>query len=331
MSSTTTSSSSSSNDLLCRLKQSLDTIFDDRKQTSEKISKLFDIATMQPGACGSGEAPIPEAPAGPAESDLRPLVEMYVYSKETEYFKNVVSETREDEKRTDIFYTVTTPVYVVKAYNDIFNYDNVLAGQSVVDTWGSELLWDKTKKTWPGRFTAVLKRDILKKVIGYYDDESDSWIVPETDSPTGTAAGPTAAPTGAATSVPVAGFQADPVADGIPSGAALKGPDSPSPADPGATQVATKPAGDDTNDLLEEYLILGTFDSINLFDYIKNNYVSVLTPQIKKGSDNLYYMLQAISKDTRDVDKVSYKLSVFKTRDMAERAINGLDKSTKKK
>jgi hypothetical protein len=287
------SSTYTQNDLLCRLKLSLDTIFHEQKQPLEKIGEMVKLwnTSLPPGSCGSGVSSLPDG----QDSDENPLAEMYVYTNESEYFANVVSETREDKVRTDIFYTVTTPLYGVKAYNDIFNSDNELAGQSVVDTWGSELLWDKTKKTWPAKFTAVLKRDILKKVIGYYDDESDSWIAPDTDSPTG------AAPTGAATD------------------------------DPGAAQVATKPAGDDTNDLLEDYLILGTFDSINLFDYIKNNYVSVLTPQIKKGSDNLYYLLQAIPKDNRDLNKVSYKLSVFRTRDMAEKARNGMDKSTKKK
>jgi hypothetical protein len=310
MSSTTASSSSSSNDLLCRLKQSLDTIFDDRKQTSEKISKLFDIATMQPGACGSSEVTIPEA----TDSDVRPLVEMYVFTNESEYFANVVSETREDKLRTDIFYTVTTPLYIVKAYNDIFNKDiqNVVAGQSVVDTWGSNLLWDNTKKTWPGKFTAVLKRDQLKQIVGSYDEESDRWTQP-------------AEVKGAATT-PFFAQAPIPVVTQTTS-AALTAPNVPKPDPP----TGINPAGEDKNDLLEDHLILGIFDSINLFDYKYNKYVSVLTSQIKKGSDDLYYLLQSIPKDTRDINKVSYKLSVFKTRAIAQRARDAGEKKAAKK
>ena len=304
-SSASASSASSQNDLLCKLKQSLDTIFDDKKQISEKISKIIDIATLPPGACGGGIKPLDEGEdedeAGPGLGPIQTLAVMFPSVSETEYFANVVSETRESQLRTDVFYTVTVPMSVSSKYDDIFKNDikNVVVGQSNVNTWGSNLLGDNTKKLWPASSTALLKKDQLKQIVGSYDEKSGTWYTAKDGSAVKDAGDPAV----------------------IPSSVAPVAP----PAAP-AGQVAPMPTTEDTKD----YLILGPFQSTNVYDYKNNTYVSVQEIQIIRGSDKLYYMLEALPKDPRDLNKVLYKLSVFKTRAMAVRARNVREKEEKK-
>ena len=321
-SSASASSASSQNDLLCKLKQLLDTIFDDKKQISEKISKIIDIATLPPGACGGGIKPLDvdegEDEAGPGLGPglgpIQTLAVMFPYLSETEYFANVVSETRESQLRTDVFYTVTVPMSVSSKYDDIFKNDikNVVVGQSNVNTWGSNLLGDNTKKLWPASSTALLKKDQLKQIVGSYDEKSGTWYPAKDGSAVKDAGDPAVIPASVA-----------PVAPPAP----------PAPAAPAAPagQVAPMPTTEDTNDLLKDYLILGPIQYTNVYDYKNNTYVSVQEIQIIRGSDKLYYMLEALPKDPRDLNKVLYKLSVFKTRAMAVRARNVREMVEKKK
>lgn len=294
------SSASSQNDLLCRLRLSLDTIFDDKKQISEKISNLLDIATLPPGACGGG---------------IKPLAVMFLSVKETEYFGNVVSENSGNQTRTDTFYTVTAPAYVSSNYNDIFMNDrkNVVAGQANIKSWGSDLLWDKTKKAWPASFTALLKKDLLKQIVGSYDEKKGAWT-----------------PTVEVSSMEGEG---DPAAAKARKNAAVDDDQDVAAGQPSfeaAGQSTPITTTENTNDLLKDYLILGPFNSTNLYDYKNNTYVSVQEIQIIRGSDKLYYKLEALPKDQRDLNKVLYKLSVFKTRAMAERARNDREMEDKK-
>lgn len=245
------SDSSDPNPLLCRLRLTFEQIFNNQHHPLDKIGEIVKIwdSPLPPGACRSG---------------IQPLEEFYVYGTETNYFGNVISEIRSNDKRIDTFYTVTTPIYVSKNYHDIFNKtDHLIAGQGNFRTWGAELLWDKTKRLWPTSFTAVFQRDVLKKVIGYYDDKSGKWIS--------------------------SGNSNSPVEE-------MK----------------------EQNSLLEEYLILDRFKATNLFDNKNKNYISVADRQILKGSDNLYYMLEKMPKDVRDLNLVIDRISVFKNRKDAE-------------
>jgi len=245
------SDSSDPNPLLCRLRLTFEQIFinnqDHPLDKIEKIVKIWD-SPLQPGACGSS---------------TQPLVEFFAHSKETDFFSNVISQIRKGEKRMDTFYTVTNQVYVSKNYDDIFNKkDHMIAGQSNLITWGGELLWDNTKKMWPSSYTAILKRDFLKKEIGYYDNKSGKWM-------------------------------------------------------PTEERQLNMEEMKDQNSLLKDYLILGNFRSTNLFDYKKNDYVSVAESQIVKGSDDFYYMLGQMPKDPRDPNLVINKITIFRTRENA--------------
>jgi len=161
------SDSSDSSDpyrLLCRLRLTFEQIFNNQHHPLDKIRNLVQIwdSPLPPGACRSG---------------IKPLVEFYAYGSETNYFSNVIRESRSSENRTDLFYTVTNQTYVSKKYNDIFDKkDHLIGGQTHFQAWGADLLWDKTKKLWPASYTAVFKRDVLKQVIGYYDDKSSKWV-----------------------------------------------------------------------------------------------------------------------------------------------------------
>jgi hypothetical protein len=156
------SSSSSQNDLLCRLKKSLDTIFDD-KHLSEKIGeivKLWDMDTpLPPGSCGGG---------------IKPLVDIYLYDTSVDYYENVISEVRKGKKRTDKFMTSVFPIYKANSFNEIYtNKDHTEVGKAYLGSWGIVGSEENPRSAWTAGSTLLLKKDLIgleRGMIGLDND-----------------------------------------------------------------------------------------------------------------------------------------------------------------
>jgi hypothetical protein len=152
-------SESSQNDLLCRLKLSLDIIYDSKKDPLEKIGKLFDIVTMAPGSCGGG---------------IEPLVDTYLFDTSNDYFRNVISEVRKGENRIDKFYTSVFPIYMENSIEDIYGKtERKEVGKAYLSTWGADESKDKKKSVWAATSTLLLKKDLMgleSKIIGLNND-----------------------------------------------------------------------------------------------------------------------------------------------------------------
>lgn len=58
----------------------------------------------------------------------------------------------------------------------------------------------------------------------------------------------------------------------------------------------------------KKYVILDVITSVNLFDYVKQTYDTINYDKIVNGNDNLFYRVKKLPLDSRDKNKIPYKL-----------------------
>jgi len=147
-------SESSQNDLLCRLKLSLDTIFDKETKSLDKIGeivKLWDMnKPLPPGSCGRG---------------VNPLSSGYLLLNQQEYFNSRIYDVRPSEtlKRSDIKFTNVTPIIFSRDGDERVD-DNNIIGYMTGDGLGIDVPLQENLRIWKVNAQITLDRSKLFNV-----------------------------------------------------------------------------------------------------------------------------------------------------------------------
>jgi hypothetical protein len=107
------------NEFLCKLKLSIETLFDNSKEPLEKFGKLVDIAVnpLPAGACGTGENPISSG-------------HCFISKNEYNVVRNFIQNSSETTKRTDRIFTGISKILYLSEHQQSFDKDNFVGNMT---------------------------------------------------------------------------------------------------------------------------------------------------------------------------------------------------------